>query len=81
MTDQGKILVAGGTSFIGVNLICRLAAMGRHVRATVHERAPVIDSPLVEYQPADLRNMTTRHKKTNNIVMERNCRKLGTPVI
>jgi GDP-L-fucose synthase len=46
--------VAGGTGFVGVNLIQRLLTLGAIVRATIHKRAPVIENDLIEYVQADL---------------------------
>jgi len=49
-----KVLVAGGTGFIGANLILRLLAMGCRVRATLHKRSAVIQNTAIEYMQADL---------------------------
>ena len=49
-----KILVAGGTGFVGVNLIQRLLSLGATVRATIHRRTPVVKNDLIEYVQADL---------------------------
>ena len=52
---KGKnILVAGGAGFIGTNLIARLANKGCHVRATFHQKLPVIKAINIEYVQADL---------------------------
>lgn len=51
---NANILVAGGTGFVGVNLIQRLLSLGAKVRATIHRRAPVIENDLIEYVQADL---------------------------
>lgn len=52
---KGKnILVAGGTGFVGVNLIHRLLSRGAHIRATLHRREPVISDSRIEYSKADL---------------------------
>ncbi|MBI4620210.1 MAG: NAD-dependent epimerase/dehydratase family protein [Desulfobacterales bacterium] len=51
---NANILVAGGTGFVGVNLIQRLLTLGAIVRATIHKRAPVIENDLIEYVQADL---------------------------
>jgi GDP-L-fucose synthase len=48
-----NVLVAGGTGFIGANLIAPLAAAGCRVRASVHERPPIPGLPCVEYVDAD----------------------------
>jgi GDP-L-fucose synthase len=52
---KGKnILVAGGTGFIGVNLINRLLAEGANVRATTHRKDPVIIDNRIDYIKCDL---------------------------
>jgi GDP-L-fucose synthase len=54
MYKRAKILVAGGTGFVGVNLIQRLLSLGATVRATIHRRTPVVKNDLIEYVQADL---------------------------
>ena len=56
MTDLkgAGVLVAGGTGFIGTNLILRLLAEGANVRSTRHLADPMIDEPAVEYVQANL---------------------------
>lgn len=54
MVKGVKVLVAGGTGFIGVNLINRLLSLGSRVRATIHKRPPVIQNDAVEYVQTDL---------------------------
>ncbi|MCH8244037.1 MAG: NAD-dependent epimerase/dehydratase family protein, partial [Planctomycetes bacterium] len=49
-----KVLVAGGSGFVGVNLVLRLMSEGYRVRATLHKRPAVIQDPNVEYVAADL---------------------------
>jgi GDP-L-fucose synthase len=50
-----KILVAGGTGFIGTNLIKRLLACGNNnLRATVHKKGPVMVDKNVKYIKCDL---------------------------
>ena len=49
-----KVLVAGGTGFVGVNLINRLLDLGADVRATLHNREPVINDDRIEYVRVDL---------------------------
>ena len=54
MYKNAKVLVAGGTGFVGVNLILKLLSLGASVRATLHNREPVIKNDLIEYMQADL---------------------------
>lgn len=49
-----KVLVAGGTGFVGVNLINRLLELGADVRATLYEKEAIIDDDRIEYIKADL---------------------------
>lgn len=51
-----KILVAGGTGFVGVNLINRLLNLNAGIRATLHQKPAVINDPRIQYLKADLRN-------------------------
>lgn len=57
MLKDAKVLVAGGTGFIGVNLIKRLLTIGSKVRATLHHRPAVIQDDAIEYMHADLTQM------------------------
>lgn len=52
-----NVLVAGGSGFIGANLIQRLTGLGCRIRATLHERPAVPGLPDVEYVTADLTSM------------------------
>jgi len=49
-----KILVTGGTGFVGVNLIQRLLSLGANVRATIHRRSPIVNNEHIEYVQTDL---------------------------
>jgi len=57
MVNGSRVLVAGGTGFIGANLIKRLLTEGAHVRSTLHHRPPLIRDERVEYIQADLTTM------------------------
>ncbi|MBI2288073.1 MAG: NAD-dependent epimerase/dehydratase family protein [Chloroflexi bacterium] len=57
MFSDAKALVAGGTGFIGTNLIKRLLALGANVRATLHRRDAVIRDARIEYVRCDLTRM------------------------
>ena len=54
MFKDAKVLIAGGTGFIGVNLMLRLLSMGAKVRATLHRKEPVIQDERIEYIKCDL---------------------------
>ncbi|MFH1718671.1 MAG: NAD-dependent epimerase/dehydratase family protein [Planctomycetota bacterium] len=54
MFENKKVLVAGGTGFVGVNLVNRLLSLGADVRATVHRKPAVIDDDRIEYITCDL---------------------------
>ena len=51
---EDKVLVAGGSGFLGVNLLARLQKDGFRLRATLHERPSVLQSDGIEYLKADL---------------------------
>jgi GDP-L-fucose synthase len=57
MFKNARVLVAGGTGFVGVNTVIRLLAEGARVRATLHKNQPVITDKRIEYIEADLTNM------------------------
>ena len=54
MFKDKKVLVAGGAGFVGVNLINRLLLLGADVRATIHNKPPVISDDKIEYITCDL---------------------------
>jgi len=59
---KGKnVLVAGGTGFVGINLIQRLLSLEANVRATIHHKPPVIHNDKIEYLTCDLLNMNDCH--------------------
>ena len=55
MFKNAKVLVTGGTGFVGINLINRLLNEGAKVRATLHHKDPVIIDDRIEYIRGDLR--------------------------
>lgn len=57
MIENARILVAGGTGFIGINLINRLLKGDCRIRATIHARTPVVLDDQIEYAQADLTHM------------------------
>lgn len=57
MFNGKNVLVAGGTGFVGINLISRLTALGASVRATIHRKAPVIIDKRIDYVTCDLLSM------------------------
>lgn len=54
MLNGAKVLVAGGTGFIGANLLARLLSIGCRVRTILHKRPAVIKNDAIEYMKADL---------------------------
>jgi GDP-L-fucose synthase len=57
MVENARVLVAGGTGFIGMNLIQRLLGSHCTIRATHRTREPVVRNERVEYVKADLTRM------------------------
>lgn len=55
MFKNANVLVAGGTSFVGINLIKRLLDLGANVSATLHQRDPILNDSRVRYIQGDLR--------------------------
>jgi len=55
MLRGAKVLVAGGTGFLGTHLALRLVREGASVRATRRQRPVQITDPAIEYVEADLR--------------------------
>lgn len=49
-----KVLVTGGTGMLGLNVIEQLLPTGAQIRATLHQRKPVINSKNIEYVWCDL---------------------------
>lgn len=57
MFKDARVLVAGGTGFVGVNLINRLLSLGAQVRATLHRKDPVIRDKKIDYVKCDLTSL------------------------
>lgn len=57
MFDGKNVLVAGGTGFVGINLINRMLSLGANVRATIHRKSPVILDDRIDYVTCDLLSM------------------------
>jgi GDP-L-fucose synthase len=57
MIKNSNAVVAGGTGFIGVNLISRLLKSGAKVRATFHRQEPILNDERIEYVKCDLTSM------------------------
>ena len=55
--NKKKVLIAGGTGFIGINLINRMLSLGANVRATIHRKSPVIRDERIDYVTCDLLSM------------------------
>jgi len=52
---NAKVLVTGGSGFVGVNLLKRLLELGAEVTATVHRKDPVLKDERIRYVRCDLR--------------------------
>ena len=57
MFKDKNVLVAGGTGFIGINLIKRMLSLGANVRATIHRKDPVLQDSRIDYLTCDLLSM------------------------
>lgn len=67
MFSGAKVLVAGGTGFVGVNLINRLLTLGANVRATIHRKEPVVLDERIEYIKCDLTRMEDCRKVVSDM--------------
>jgi GDP-L-fucose synthase len=62
-----RILVAGGSGFVGTHLTAKLADLGAEVRSTFHAKQPRRRIDSVEYVSADLLNAGDCSRVTRNI--------------
>lgn len=67
MFNGKNVLVAGGTGFVGVNLINRLLSSKANVRTTIHRKKPVIQDERVEYVKCDLTKMEDCRKVVSDM--------------
>jgi GDP-L-fucose synthase len=49
-----KVLVTGGTGFVGSHIVDELLRLGAHVRIPIHERPPIVRDERIETVRADL---------------------------
>lgn len=55
---EGKrVLVTGGTGFVGINLIKRLLSLNADITATIHKKEPVLIDSRIKYKRCDLTKM------------------------
>ena len=52
-----KVLVTGGTGFVGTNFVEALLQRGAKIRVPIHERTLKVGKGKIEEMPADLRNL------------------------
>jgi GDP-L-fucose synthase len=55
--EDARVLVTGGTGFVGTHLVLELLARGARVRVPVHRRPPIVHDARVELVPGDLTNL------------------------
>ncbi|OGP66761.1 MAG: hypothetical protein A2031_01570 [Deltaproteobacteria bacterium RBG_19FT_COMBO_43_11] len=55
--ENAKVLIAGGTGFVGINIIKRMLELRANVRATLHRKAPVVVDDKIDYIKCNLLNM------------------------
>lgn len=67
MFNGAKVLVAGGTGFVGVNVINKLLTLGANVRATTHRKEPVVLDERIEYIKCDLTRMEDCQKVVSDM--------------
>ena len=67
MFKNANVLVAGGTGFIGTNLIIRLLLLGANVRSTYHKKVPNVANNKVKYVRCNLLNMYDCKRVTKDV--------------
>jgi len=68
MFYQGKkVLVTGGSGFVGAHIVQELLKEDAYVRVPIHERPPIIQSKRIETMSADLTRQEDCLKVTKNI--------------
>ncbi|MDR3663198.1 MAG: NAD-dependent epimerase/dehydratase family protein [Mycobacterium sp.] len=55
-TDLGRVLVTGGSGFVGANLVTELLARGQQVRSFDRVPSPLPDNPNLQTQVGDITN-------------------------
>jgi len=65
--EGARCLVAGGTGFIGSNLVKKLVSLRAKVRATYHERSPIIIDDKIEYIQCDVSVMADCKKAVSGM--------------
>jgi GDP-L-fucose synthase len=65
--NNARVLVTGGSGFVGVNLIERLLGLGAQIKATFSQKKPVIKDPRVDYIEADLREAEDCRKVVDGV--------------
>lgn len=65
---KGKnVLIAGGSGFVGTNLIIRMLELGANVYATIHRKQPQIQDERINFVNADLLNPDDCNRVTNGM--------------
>lgn len=62
-----KVLVAGGTGFIGINLIKRLLSLNADITATIHKKEAILIDGRIKYKRCDLTKIEDCKEVIENI--------------